>query len=165
MKLSKRCQISKIQTSGLWRRFTQKINWHNEVHTYSCQFWHKIWRWSKLVKNTFCTHFEGFWWWSYVTSKLTSISVNLIMSIYFLWTSSIVKVLVIFPFFIFLTTWHLLTFISLAYVVWGKVIISHLSVCSQGVLSLAGGTYPGCGVPKDTFQTKTEQQNMSHLAT
>ena len=34
VKLSKRCQMSKSQTHGLWRRFTKKINWHNEAHTY-----------------------------------------------------------------------------------------------------------------------------------
>ena len=34
VKLSKRCQMSNSQTSGLWRRFTKKINRHNEVHTY-----------------------------------------------------------------------------------------------------------------------------------
>ena len=31
--------MSNSQTSGLWRRFTKKINWHNEVHTYWCQFY------------------------------------------------------------------------------------------------------------------------------
>ena len=45
LKLSKRCQVVKkmsnvkSQTPGLWRRFTKKINSHNEVHTYWCQFW------------------------------------------------------------------------------------------------------------------------------
>ena len=34
VKLSKRCQMSNSQTSGLWRKFTKKINRHNEVHTY-----------------------------------------------------------------------------------------------------------------------------------
>ena len=34
VKLSKRCQMSKSQTSVLWRRFTEKINEHNEVHRY-----------------------------------------------------------------------------------------------------------------------------------
>ena len=33
-KLSKRCQMSNSQTSGLWRRFGKKINGHNEVHRY-----------------------------------------------------------------------------------------------------------------------------------
>ena len=83
VKLSKRCQMSKSQTHRLWRRFTKKINWHNEVHTYWHQFWRQIWRSPKLFKNTFYAHFEGFWWPSYVTSKLTSKWVNLIMSIYF----------------------------------------------------------------------------------
>ena len=75
--------MSKSQTHRLWRRFTEKINSHNEVHTYWRQFWHQIWRSPKLFKNTFYAHFEGFWSPSYVMSKLTSICVNLIMSIYF----------------------------------------------------------------------------------
>ena len=83
IKLSKRCQIIKSQTSQLWRRFTQKINSHNDVHTYRCQFLHQVWRSSKLVKNTFYGYFEGFWSSSYLMSKLTSICVILIMSIYF----------------------------------------------------------------------------------
>ena len=60
VKLSKRCQMSKSQTHGLWRRFTKKINWHNEVHTYWLQFWHQIWKSLKLVKNTFLWTFWGF---------------------------------------------------------------------------------------------------------
>ena len=81
--MSKRGQMSKSQTHRLWRRFTKKINSHNQVHTYWCQFWCQIWRSPKLFKNTFYAHFEGFWSPSYVMSKLTSICVNLIMSIYF----------------------------------------------------------------------------------
>ena len=34
VKLSKRCQMSNSQISGLWRRFRKKKNGHNEVHTY-----------------------------------------------------------------------------------------------------------------------------------
>ena len=110
VKLSKRCQMSKSQTHRLWRRFTKKINWHNEVHTYWRQFWCQIWRSPKLFKNTFYAHFEGFWWPSYMMSKLTSKWVNLIMSIYFfLWTSSIVYVFDFLTFDIFLTIWHILT--------------------------------------------------------
>ena len=85
-------KYQKVKTHRLWRRFTKKTNSHNEVHTYWCQFWHQIWRSPKLFKNTFYTHLEGFWSPSYVTSKLTSVCVNLLM-----WTS----------FDIFLTTWHL----------------------------------------------------------
>ena len=128
VKLSKRCQISKSQTSGLWRRFTQKINSHNDVHTYWCQFWCQIWRWPKLIKNTFYLHFEGFWWSWYVMSKLTSISVNHITSINFF-----VNLLYSLPF-CFFNIWHLFDnltsfdiFIA-AYIIWGKVIIWHLSV-------------------------------------
>ena len=38
---------------------------------------------TKIVQNTLYAHFEGFWSPSYVTSKLTSVCVNLIMSMYF----------------------------------------------------------------------------------
>ena len=103
--LSKRCQMSKSQTHGLWRRFTEKINSRNEVHTYWCQFWHQIWRSPKLFKNTFYAHFEGFWSPSYVMSKLTSICVNLIMSIYFF--VNLLHSPYVWLFDIFLTTWHL----------------------------------------------------------
>ena len=73
------------------------------------------------------------------------------VNVFFLWNSSIVQMLVFFTFDIFLTTWHLLTFLSLAYVVWGKVIISHLSVClhrgsSWGYLSQLGGYLPWPGM-------------------
>ena len=70
-----------------YREGSQKIiNWHNEVYRYWCQVWRQIWRSPKLLKNTFYAHFEGFWLPSYVISKLMSICVNLIMSIFFLWT-------------------------------------------------------------------------------
>ena len=75
--------MSNSQTFGLWRRFTKRTNWHNEVHTYWRQFWCQLWRSSKLPKKTFYGHFEGFWWPWYVTSKLMSICVNLIVSINF----------------------------------------------------------------------------------
>ena len=106
--LSKICQMSKNQTPGLWRRFTKKINWHNEVHRYWCQFWRHIWWSLKTLKMFTESIFGQFWWPSYLMSKLTSISVNLMMSIYFfLWTSSIVCIFDFFIFDIFLTTWHL----------------------------------------------------------
>ena len=38
----------------------KKINSHNKVHTYWCQFLCQIWRSPKLFKNTFYAHFEGF---------------------------------------------------------------------------------------------------------
>ena len=86
----------------------KKINWHNEVHTYWCQFWRQIWRSPKLFKNTFYAHFEGFWWPSYVTSK---IDINVCephyVNLFFLWTSSIVYVFDFLTFDIFLTIWHL----------------------------------------------------------
>ena len=81
--LSKRCQMSKSQTHGLWRRFTKIINWHNKVHTYWCQFWRHISWLPKPLKMCIESVFEQFWWPSYLTSKLTSICVNLIMWIFF----------------------------------------------------------------------------------
>ena len=102
------CQMSKNQTPRLWRRFTKKINWHNEVHTYWCQFWCHIWWSLKTLKMSIGIILGQFCWPSYLTSKLMSISVNLIMSIYFfLWTSSIVCMFDFLIFDIFLTTWHL----------------------------------------------------------
>ena len=68
-KLLKRCQVVK--------------RCHNEVHTYWCQFWHHIWWWPKPLKMCIEIVFEQFWWPSYLTSKLTSICVNLIMWINF----------------------------------------------------------------------------------
>ena len=107
---------------------------------------------TKLVKNTFYLHFEGFWWSWYVMSKLMSISVNHIMSINFF-----VNLLHSLPV-CFLDIWHLFDnltsfdiFIA-AYIIWGNVIISHLSVHLStvgylpylGVPTLAlGGTYLG----------------------
>ena len=104
--MSKRCQIvkkmSKSQTHRLWRRFT-KIFLHNEVHTYWCQFWCQIWRSPKLFKNTFYAHFKGFWSPSYVTSKLTSICVNPIVSIYFFFVNLLHRLVHVWLFDI----WHL----------------------------------------------------------
>ena len=50
--------------------------------------------------------FDRFWWPSYVPLKLTSISVNLIVSNYFLWTSPIVQMFDFLMFDIFLTFWQ-----------------------------------------------------------
>ena len=61
----------------------KKINWHNEVHTYWCQFWCHIWWWPKTLQMCIQSVFEQFWWPSYLMSKLTSTCVNLIMWIYF----------------------------------------------------------------------------------
>ena len=108
VKLSKKCQMSKNQTPRLWRRFTKKMNWHNEVHRYWRQFWRHKWWSLKSLKMFIKRIFGQFWWPSYLTSKLMSICVNLIMSIYFfLWTSSIVQMFDFLTFGIFLTTWHL----------------------------------------------------------
>ena len=92
VKLSKRCQMSKSQTHGLWRRFTKKINWHNEVHTYWRQFWCHIWGWPKTLKMCTESVFEQFWWPSYLMSKLMSMCEPHYVNLFFLWTSSIVCV-------------------------------------------------------------------------
>ena len=115
VKMSKRCQnvkeISKCQKDVKCQKVKhtdygggsqKKINSHNEVHTYWRQFWRQILRSPKLFKNTFYAHFEGFWSPSYVTSKLTSICVNLIMSIYFFCEPP--------PQSMCLTFWHLTSF-------------------------------------------------------
>ena len=85
----------------------KKINWHNEVHTFWRQFWRQIWRSPKLFQNTFYAHFEGFWWPSYVTSKIdVSMCEPHYVNLFFLWTSSIVYVFDFLTFDIFLTIWH-----------------------------------------------------------
>ena len=111
-----KCQVVKkmsiVEKSNTWTmESSQKINWHNEVYTYWHQFWYHIGWLPKILKVCIESIFEQFWWPSYLMSNLTSISVNLIMSIYyFLWTFSIVQT---FDFFdicqldIFLTIWHL----------------------------------------------------------
>ena len=92
--VSKRCQVIKKMSSCQKQVKCQKVkhmnygggsqkNWHNEVHTYWPQFWCRIWWWLKTLKMCIESVFEQFWWPSYLTSKLTSICVNLIMSIYF----------------------------------------------------------------------------------
>ena len=89
VKLSKRCQVvkkmSNVKKSNTWtmEEVHKKINWHNEVHTYWCQFWRHIWWWPKPLKMCKESVFEQFWLPSYLTSKLTLICVNLIMWIYF----------------------------------------------------------------------------------
>ena len=95
VKLSKRCQVVKKMSSCLkdvkcqkvkhmdYGGGSQKKNWHNEVHTYWRQFWHHIWWWPKTLKMCIESVFEQFWWLSYLTSKLMSLCVNLIMWIYF----------------------------------------------------------------------------------
>ena len=119
--VSKRCQVvkkmsncqkyvkcQKVKHIDYEGGSQKKINWHNEVHTYWRQFWRQIWRSPKLFKNTFYAHFEGFWWPSYVTSKIdVKMSEPHYVSLFFLWTSSIVYVFDFLTFDIFLTIWHL----------------------------------------------------------
>ena len=110
VKLSKICQMSKSQTHELWRRFTKKINWHNEVHTYWRQFWHHIWWWPKTLKMCIESVF-----WTILVTSIFDIKIDVIMcephyvNLFFLWTSSIVCVFDFLTFDIFLTFWHLLT--------------------------------------------------------
>ena len=58
VKLSKRCQMSNNQTHRLWRRFTKKINWHNEVHTHWRQF---LTSHMMVTKNPQNGHRKCFW--------------------------------------------------------------------------------------------------------
>ena len=96
VKLSKRCQVvkkmsscqkdvkcQKVKHMDYGGGSQKKIKWHNEVHTYWRQFWRHIWWWPKTLKMCKESVFEQFWWPSYLTSKLTSLCVNLIMWIYF----------------------------------------------------------------------------------
>ena len=96
VKLSERCQAvkkmsscqkdvkcQKVKHMDYGGGSQKKINWHNEVHTYWRQFWRHIWWWPKTLKMCIESVFEQFWWPSYLTSKLMSICVNLIMWIYF----------------------------------------------------------------------------------
>ena len=118
----KRCQvvkkISNVKKSNTWtmEEVHKKINSHNEVHTYWCQFWCYIWWWPKNLKMCIESVFEQFWLPSYLTSKLTSICVNLIMWIYF-FVNLLHSLCLTFwhltsfwHFDIFLTFWHLIHF-------------------------------------------------------
>ena len=104
VKLSKRCQMSKSQTHGLWRRFTKKINWHNEVHTVM-----SIWMSHMMVtKNPQNVHTKCFWTILVTFIFDIKIDINMCESDYvnfFFWTSSIVCVFDFLIFDIFLTTW------------------------------------------------------------
>ena len=88
VKLSKRCQVvkkmSNVKKSNTWtmEEVHKKMSLH-EAHTYWYQFWCHIWWLPKTLKMCIESVFEPFWWPSYLTSKLTSICVNLIMWINF----------------------------------------------------------------------------------
>ena len=97
---------------------------------------------SKCAKKVF---FEQFWWPSYLTSKLMSLCVNLIMWIYFfLWTSSIVCVFWLFWHFdiFFGHFWHLIDIFDIL----TSFNLNHLSlsqgyflfVCEHGLLDFPG---------------------------
>ena len=74
-KLWKRCQF--VKKSNIWtmEEVHKKVNWHNEVNRYWCQFWHHIWRSPKTLKMSIEIIFDQFQWPSCVTSKLMSIYV------------------------------------------------------------------------------------------
>ena len=82
VKLSKRCQMSKIQIPRLWRRFTKKLNWH-EVHRY----WASILTSQMMVtKNPQNVHRKFFWAILMTFISDVKIDVNMcepLMSIYF----------------------------------------------------------------------------------
>ena len=121
----KRCQVvkkmSKSQTHGLWRRFTKKINWHNEVHTLmSILMSHMM-----VTKNPQNVHRKCFW--TILVTFIFDIKIDVntcephYVNLFFLWTSSslcvwpfdiwhLFDILTSFWHFdIFLTFWHLLT--------------------------------------------------------
>ena len=122
VKMSKRYQVvkkmSNVKKSNTWTMevvHKKIINWHNEVHTYWCQFWCHIWWWQKnpskwalkvFMKNFGDLHIWCQNWCQYVWTSLCQV-------IIFLWTSSIVCVFdfltfdFVLQFNIFLTFWHL----------------------------------------------------------
>ena len=108
VKLSKRCQMSKNQTHRLWTRFTKKINWHNEVHTFWRQF---LTSHMMVTKNPQNGHRKCFW--TILVTFIFDVKIDINMcephyvNLFFLWTSSIVYVFDFLTFDIFLTTWHL----------------------------------------------------------
>ena len=65
---------SKMHTMEEVRKKNKLTSWGSQILTLILTSNMKV---TKIAQN------EGFWWPSYVTSKLTSISVNLIVSIYF----------------------------------------------------------------------------------
>ena len=93
VKLSKRCQMSKNQTPRLWRRFTKKFNWHNEVHRYWCQFWRHKWWSLKTLKMLIESNFGAI-----LMTFISDIKFDInicepqYVNIFFLWTSSIVQI-------------------------------------------------------------------------
>ena len=108
VKLSKRCQMSKNQTHRLWRRFTKKLNWHNEVHTH----WHQFLTSHMMVtKNPQNVHRKCFW--GFLVTIICDVKNwrqcvwTSLCQFIFLWTSSIVYVFDCLTFDIFLTIWHL----------------------------------------------------------
>ena len=100
-----KCQIVKHLDYGGGSQ--KKINWHDEVHTYWRQFWHQIWRSSKLPKKYFLWTF-----WGFLVTIICDVKIDInicephCVNLFFLWTSSIVQVFDFLTFDIFLTTWH-----------------------------------------------------------
>ena len=134
VKLSKRCQMSKNQTHRLCRRFTKKINWHNEVHTFWCQF---LTSHMMVTKNPQNGHRKCFWTILVIFIFGIKIDVNMCephyVNLFFLWTSSIVYVFDFLTFDIFLTTWHLFDNLTsfwhmsnLAHGQWGTWAMGHM---------------------------------------
>ena len=122
--------MSKSQTHRLWRRFTKKINSHNEVILTSILMSNmKV---TKLFKNTFYAHFESFWSPSYVMSKLTSICVNLIVWIYFFCEPP--------PWSMCLTFWHFTSFWQLDIFLITWHIFWHVGNGTHGQMSIMVNT-------------------------
>ena len=109
VKLSKRCQMLTSQTCELWRRFTIKNNWHNEVDTYWCQFWHHIWWWPKPLKMCIESVFEHFLWPSYAKFFFVNLLHSPDVWLFDIW-HLFDNLTSFWQLDIFLTSWHILTF-------------------------------------------------------
>ena len=114
-KMSNRCQMSRSQTHGLWRRFTRKKNDIMRFTYFDINFDVNNEGHQKCSKTLSMHILTVFWSPSCVTSKLMSICVNLLHSP------------CVWLFDIFLTTWHL--FDNLTYYL-NYLSLSH---ASQGV--------------------------------
>ena len=122
VKMSKRSQMSKSQTHRLCRRFTKKINSHNEVHTLTSILTSNV-KVTKIVQKHFLCTF-----WGFLVTIICDVKIDVNMcephyvNLFFLWTSSIVHVFDFLTFDIFLTTcfflrtWHL--FDNLTFFFW-----------------------------------------------
>ena len=99
--------MSKSQTHRLWRRFTKKINSHNEVHTFWCQILISNMKVTKIAQKHFlCT----FWGFLVIIICDVKIDVNMCEPHYvnlFIFFVNLLHSLCVWLFDIFMTTLHL----------------------------------------------------------